>query len=81
MEQARSETERQGPYWVDALCINQNVNEEKNIQVMMMGDIYSNCSMCIAWIGKEDDSTKAAFELLKAVEWKARLALKDVSKE
>jgi hypothetical protein len=28
--------------WIDAICINQNDNDEKSHQVAMMGDIYSN---------------------------------------
>jgi Heterokaryon incompatibility protein (HET) len=29
--------------WIDALCINQTNIQEKNLQVMLMGKIYSSC--------------------------------------
>ena len=32
------------PLWVDAICINQNDNEEKNNQVMLMQDIFSSAT-------------------------------------
>ncbi|KAK8115703.1 Heterokaryon incompatibility [Apiospora sp. TS-2023a] len=37
--------------WVDAICINQADNGEKNYQVPLMGRIYSECSQTVAWLG------------------------------
>ena len=76
LSQLRNKNDRRGPYWTDAICINQNDNEEKNVQVAMMGDIYSNCARCLAWLGEADSKTEKAFELLRAIEIKAREALK-----
>lgn len=45
--------------WADALCINQDDDEEKSVQVGMMGKIYSMASSVIIWIG-EDPYTQAA---------------------
>lgn len=36
--------------WTDALCINQDDDEEKSVQVGMMGKIYSMAFSVIIWI-------------------------------
>jgi hypothetical protein len=36
--------------WIDALCINQTNDTEKNIQVAMMGTIYSQASKVLVWL-------------------------------
>lgn len=41
--------------WVDALCINQDDNDEKNHQVVLMSEIYSNTERCVAWLGDFDE--------------------------
>jgi hypothetical protein len=38
--------------WIDAICINQRDDEEKNHQVQMMFDIYRNSTRVRAWIGR-----------------------------
>lgn len=40
--------------WVDAICINQNDNEEKSCQVRLMGIIYSQAIRVVVWLGNED---------------------------
>ena len=44
--------------WVDALCINQADINERNAQVAIMKDIYSNATQVIVWLGrgKREDS-------------------------
>lgn len=59
---------RSGPFWIDAISINQNDNEEKGAQVNMMGEKYRNCERCIVWLGKEEDDSTSALNLMKAVE-------------
>lgn len=39
--------------WVDAVCINQENMDERAQQVMMMGDIYSQCQRVIIWLGDD----------------------------
>lgn len=46
-------------YWIDAICINQNDNGEKNSQVAMMGKIYSYAAYVFAWLGTQPDAEKA----------------------
>ncbi|KAM0207941.1 hypothetical protein ACHAQD_011808 [Fusarium lateritium] len=37
--------------WVDAICINQNDQQEKSVQVPRMSDIYGKCERVLAWLG------------------------------
>jgi hypothetical protein len=49
--------------WADAICINQDVDTEKNQQVALMGQIYSQTSVTNIWLGEDEDgSGKRAFE-------------------
>ncbi|KAK5114162.1 hypothetical protein LTR62_002732 [Meristemomyces frigidus] len=38
--------------WIDALCIDQNNEEEKRQQVAMMGEIFSTAREVIVWLGE-----------------------------
>jgi len=40
-----------GWLWIDALCINQADFEERNSQVLLMGNIYSSASEVLIWLG------------------------------
>ena len=40
-----------GPYWIDAVCIDQSNVLELNHQVLQMGMIYRNASETILWPG------------------------------
>lgn len=44
--------------WVDALCINQQDEAEKNVQVKMMGQIYATADQTIIYILSQDDERK-----------------------
>lgn len=61
-----------GPFWIDALCINQEDNEEKSVQVNIMGDIYMHTVCCIAWLSEEEEESHLAFRLIRAVEYMSR---------
>jgi hypothetical protein len=46
--------------WVDALCINQDDQEEKEHQIQAMTTIYGKANRVIVWLGEAaDDSDKA----------------------
>jgi hypothetical protein len=47
--------------WIDLICINQCNTTERNHQVSIMRDIYSNANMVRAWLGKADDVFLAGF--------------------
>jgi hypothetical protein len=40
--------------WIDALCINQNDEQERGHQVEMMGEIYKMAYWVLAWLGTPD---------------------------
>jgi hypothetical protein len=46
-------------FWIDALCINQELVEEKNHQVSQMGPIYRNAVEVIAWLGRSEGMGRA----------------------
>ncbi|KAK8047986.1 hypothetical protein PG996_016050 [Apiospora saccharicola] len=52
--------------WVDALCINQQDDEEKSHQVPMMSDIYRAARLTRAWLNHEIDLNCPA---LRALPW------------
>ncbi|KAH7019605.1 heterokaryon incompatibility protein-domain-containing protein [Ilyonectria destructans] len=38
--------------WVDAVCINQKDDEERNAQVAIMASIYASCQEVFVWLGE-----------------------------
>ena len=52
--------------WADAICINQDSNEEKNLQVERIGQVYENASQVLAWLGPDKDNIALdCFNLIK----------------
>ena len=47
--------EKSRTLWIDALCINQEDTKEKEVQVAMMGQIYSRASCGLLWLGEEPE--------------------------
>ncbi|KAF2185522.1 HET-domain-containing protein, partial [Zopfia rhizophila CBS 207.26] len=47
-------------YWIDALCINQDDKDERSVQVVLMGSIYKQATVCLVWLGEKDDFTGIA---------------------
>jgi len=43
--------------WIDALCINQLADGERNHQVSLMGSIYGNAKEVLAWVGPAADDS------------------------
>ncbi|KAI1819221.1 heterokaryon incompatibility protein-domain-containing protein [Xylaria intraflava] len=54
--------------WVDALCINQANIAERNHQVTLMKDIYSQCTRDLAWLGPNPGSFRLATREKQALE-------------
>jgi hypothetical protein len=53
--------------WADAICINQNDNEEKNHQVPLMEDIYSRAQRIFSWLGIENEDTCEGLDAINQV--------------
>ena len=53
--------------WVDALCINQDDVEERENQVMMMGDIYRYATGTVVWLGHEDEESESAVRVCQTI--------------
>jgi Heterokaryon incompatibility protein (HET) len=53
--------------WVDALCINQNDILEKNIQVPLMGLIYSYAKSVLVWLGPQADGSEEYFDFCNPI--------------
>ena len=45
------------PYWIDALCINQEDDNERGHQVRMMTRIYQGAGRVYAWLGLSDEGS------------------------
>jgi len=43
----------QGPFWIDAICINQHDVRERNSQLAMMKWIYFRAETVVIWLGKK----------------------------
>ena len=53
--------------WIDAICINQADNEEKNTQLALMRDIYASASRIVIWLGEYGGNNHMALEFWKCV--------------
>lgn len=51
-------------FWVDAICIDQQNQAEKSVQVNRMWQIYKSAEEVVAWIGPEEAYTRRAFHTL-----------------
>lgn len=52
--------------WVDAICIDQDNNEEKQHQITLMREIYMRAERVYFWIGKETPALERAIKCLSA---------------
>ena len=50
--------------WIDAICIDQGSNEERNYQVPLMKTIYSNASIVRVWLGEGTEGSDKAMRAL-----------------
>lgn len=50
--------------WIDAICINQQDEEEKMKQIQFMGDIYSKAETVYTWLGESNVATNRAMTYL-----------------
>lgn len=50
---------KESEIWIDALCINQQDNDEKVVQVGHMHEIFTHAELTVAWLGLEADGCEA----------------------
>lgn len=61
----RREAETAVTLWIDALCINQEDEEEKSRQVPKMSSIYVTANAVTVWLGSADDDSDIAMKVLR----------------
>ena len=54
--------------WVDAVCINQNDNEERGRQVRRMKDIYEKAMFVFAWLGPAKEDSVWALSIMGSLQ-------------
>ncbi|KAK3045745.1 hypothetical protein LTR09_012713 [Extremus antarcticus] len=64
MQQYRHNTEKL-VLWIDALCINQDDDDEKAVQVSRMLEIYKNAKDVIVWLGEGNEQTRKAIKFIE----------------
>lgn len=65
MRRLRNEKKRR-VLWIDAICIDQSSMEERNQQVKLMGDVYSQARRVVLWLGEESTFSDFAISFLKS---------------
>ena len=63
LKNSRSASQQQ-TLWIDAICINQQNNNERNRQVMRMPDIYRSASQVMIWLGPATEKSNHAISML-----------------
>ncbi len=53
--------------WVDAICLNQADNDEKAVQVPLMGEIYNQAIKVVVWLGHEAQDVERVFAFIRAM--------------
>lgn len=53
------------PMWIDMACINQTDVHEKNVQIPLMPDIYTQARSVIIWLNESSALLRYAFQYLK----------------
>ena len=66
MEQLRYR-DRPRELWIDAICINQEDNREKNFQVPLIPKIYGGAVNVCVWLGTASENSSLALNFIKRV--------------
>lgn len=60
--------------WVDAICINQDDDDERGQQVRIMSDIYGAARKVIIWLGEVEETPNAKTVITETLPYIARLS-------
>lgn len=66
LQRLRHETEER-ILWIDAICINQTNNSERNDQVLLMRDLFHKAKSIVIWLGERSRDSSAAFNLVSRI--------------
>lgn len=61
-------TRKRRRLWIDAICINQEWTQERNSQILLMGDIYRHATRVVIWLGVGVNGTR---DFLRRLAWNA----------
>jgi hypothetical protein len=53
--------------WIDAICIDQGNQSEKEHQIQYMANIYGQANRVLVWLGEAADDSDLAFEVMRRV--------------
>ncbi|KAF7515642.1 hypothetical protein G7054_g14475 [Neopestalotiopsis clavispora] len=53
--------------WIDAICINQQDDEEKSDQIKLMNRVFGNADRVLVWLGNETTSTAWAISSIRGI--------------
>ncbi|KAF7937289.1 uncharacterized protein EAE98_001603 [Botrytis deweyae] len=53
--------------WIDQICINQDDNKEKEMQIPLMARIYKHAFNTVIWLGRCEPASNSAIQLLKDI--------------
>jgi Heterokaryon incompatibility protein (HET) len=68
--------------WVDAICIHQEDEIEKENQIPLMAEIYAKASRVVVWLGEAEDHDERALEAIRfAGEKSVRLPNANISQK
>ncbi|KAJ6032628.1 hypothetical protein N7540_003360 [Penicillium herquei] len=60
--------DKEATLWIDAFCVNQTDQLEKEEQIPRMGEIYRRASKVVAFLGKHDENSPKLFKFLRQCE-------------
>jgi hypothetical protein len=54
-------------FWIDGICIDQENDEEKAVQIPLMEEIYTRCQECLVWLGDGTPETDIAIDAIPRI--------------
>ena len=66
--------------WVDAICINQSNQKEKELQIQSMAKVYGQANRVVVWLGETADDSNLALEEIRLARGKKSVSNSDNQK-